>query len=79
MDKNEKQYDKEYLIASIKNWLGGIIIIGSTLIPGTALLKIFGVLAKSSPAVARLIPVITKIIVKFNRLSDGKSYHSDRL
>ena len=60
----KKKYDKDYRIASIKNWLGGLIIIGSTLIPGTALLKIFGGLAKVSPAASRLIPLITNIIIK---------------
>lgn len=69
MNRNKKQadikeYEKEYRIDSIKNWLGGIIIIGSTLIPGNALLKIFGGLAKVSPAAARLIPLITNIIIK---------------
>ena len=63
-EAKRKKYDKDYRIGSIKNWLGGLIIIGSTLIPGTALLKIFGGLAKVSPATARIIPLITNIIIK---------------
>ena len=62
--EERKKYDKEYKIASIKNWLGGIIIIGSTLIPGTAILKLFSGLAKISPVFARLIPIITNILIK---------------
>ena len=58
------EYEKEYRKGNIKNWLGGIIIIASTLIPGTLLLRIFGGLAKISPIFARLIPIITNILIK---------------
>ena len=62
-EKRDKAYEIEGLRLKTQNVLGGILIIGSTLIPSTAVLKVLGGISKFVPSVEKLIPIVAKTIV----------------
>ena len=61
-EERDNEAQREFYVKNAKNWIGGAIIILSTLIPATAILKAIGITAKTVPFVARLAPAAVKLL-----------------
>ena len=68
-EKRGKEYDREFMWEKIKIIGGGVIIIGSSVIPVTHLLKGAVILSKVSPAAAKLVIPLLKVLVSNLKLS----------